>query len=128
MLITADHGDHLGEHHFVGHSVSLYDVLVHVPLIVRDPTGSLPRGTTVEQFVSTRRLFHTVLTAAGLAEGDEAAFDLVHHGETDPDQGMVFSEAVTPQNVLNIMQKFRPDLVRERAVRSTAAGGDEQAL
>lgn len=114
VMVTADHGDHLGEHHFVGHSVSLYDVLVHVPLIIRDPGGALPRGETVDQFVSTRRVFHTVLTAAGLAQGNEAAFDLAHHAATDPDQGIVFAEAVTPQNVLNIMAKYRPDLVRER--------------
>lgn len=114
VVVTADHGDHLGEHHFLGHSVSLYDVLVHVPLIIRDPAGSLPRATVRDDFVSTRRLFHTVLTAAGLAAEHEQTYTLARAPAHDPDRGVVFAEAITPQNVLNLMQKHKPDLVRER--------------
>ena len=44
VIIVADHGDHLGEKDFVGHSISLYNELTHVPLIIRDPNGDLPRG------------------------------------------------------------------------------------
>ena len=45
VLIVADHGEHLGEKHFIGHTVSLYNELIHVPLIVRDPSGDLQRGS-----------------------------------------------------------------------------------
>jgi arylsulfatase A-like enzyme len=114
VMICADHGEHLGEHNFLGHSVSLYDVLTHVPLIIRDPAGQLPRGATVDQVVSTRRLFHTALTAAGQAEKSEQLYTLAHHATSDPDRGMVFAEAQTPQNVLNLMLKHKPQLVRER--------------
>ena len=65
LIICADHGEHLGEKRLIGHSVSLYDTLVHVPLIIRDPSGDFPRGTIVDRLVSTRRIFHTALTAAG---------------------------------------------------------------
>ena len=65
VLIVADHGEHLGEKSFIGHSVSLYNELIDVPLIIRDPSGELPRGATVDTPVSTRRIFHTALTAAG---------------------------------------------------------------
>jgi arylsulfatase A-like enzyme len=35
VVITSDHGDSHGEHQTVGHSVSLYDELVHVPLVIK---------------------------------------------------------------------------------------------
>ncbi|MEM7127455.1 MAG: sulfatase [Chloroflexota bacterium] len=137
IVVCADHGEHLGEKHLMGHTVSLYNVLTHVPLIIRDPSGILPKGSTVEQTVSTRRLFHTALTAAGLAEEHEKRYTLLKNlsGETsdesagnldanlnnnlnedlDPDGGVVFAEAVTPQNVLNLMKKHKPELVEKHA-------------
>jgi hypothetical protein len=48
-----------------------------------------------------------------LAEDHEEIFSLAHGPASDPDQGVVFAEAVTPQNVLNIITKHAPELVRE---------------
>jgi arylsulfatase A-like enzyme len=112
-VVTADHGEHLGEKHFIGHNVTLYNELTHVPLIVRDPRGDLPHGVQLDHLVSTRRIFHTILNAAGLAEDHEEIYSLQHGPGRDPDQGVVFAEAVTPQNVLNIITKHAPELVRE---------------
>jgi arylsulfatase A-like enzyme len=113
FVVVADHGEHLGEKHFIGHNVTLYNELTHVPLIVRDPSGTLATGTTVDHLVSTRRIFHTLLDAAGLAEDHEKSYNLNQSPGSDPDQGVVFAEAVTPQNVLNIITKHAPELVRE---------------
>jgi arylsulfatase A-like enzyme len=113
FVIVADHGEHLGEKHFIGHNVTLYNELTHVPLIIRDPRGRLTAGTQPDHLVSTRRIFHTVLEGAGLAEDDEAAYSLAHGPADDPDQGVVFAEAITPQNVLNIITKHAPELVKE---------------
>ena len=88
--------------------------MAHVPLIVRDPVAAFTRGDIRDDFVSTRRIFHTVLTAAGLAENGEQAYTLAHDAAHDPDRGVVFAEAATPQNVLNLMTKHRPELARER--------------
>ncbi len=116
VMVVADHGEHLGEKHLLGHSVSLYNMLTHVPLIVRDPTGALPRGEVVEQPISTRRIFQTAVSAAGIATPSEQAYTLSHLGDKDPDRQTVFAEAQTPQNVLNLMTKFKPDLVAEHKV------------
>lgn len=116
VLIVADHGEHLGDKDFIGHTVSLYNALIHVPLIVRDPEGNLPQGATVEQPVSTRRIFHTALTAAGLADESEQAHSLARNGDNDPEHGVVFAEAITAQNVQNIMKKHKPELVDEHRV------------
>ena len=112
-MVTADHGEHLGEKHFIGHNVTLYNELTHVPLIIRDPAGAFPVGAEWDHLVSTRRIFHTILTAAGLADEEEQSYSLAHGPARDPDEGVVFAEAVTPQNVLNIITRHAPELVRE---------------
>ncbi len=114
VIICADHGDHLGEKQLMGHSISLYNELVHVPLIIRDPSGDFPRGTTNDQVVSTRRIFHTALNAADLGTEQEQALSLAQSAESDPDHGNIFAMGVTPKNLLNIMERRRPDLVELR--------------
>jgi arylsulfatase A-like enzyme len=116
VLIVADHGDHHGEKQLIGHSFSLYNELVRVPLIVREPTGALEHGTTITPFVSTRRIFHTALAAAGLASDDERQLALTEIGARDPEGGTVFSEAIPPQNVLNLLTRRHPALVRQHAL------------
>ncbi|MEM9155262.1 MAG: sulfatase [Cyanobacteria bacterium P01_F01_bin.33] len=114
VIVCSDHGEHLGEKNFVGHFLSLYNELVRVPLIVRDPSDRLPRGTTESRVISTRRLFHTVLEAAGLAEAEECEWSLTQ--DLEGDRPPVFSEAIPPQNAVNLLMKRQPELVRERNV------------
>ncbi len=40
LVITSDHGEAFGEHDLVGHSSSLYDVMIRVPLILKLPRDS----------------------------------------------------------------------------------------
>lgn len=114
VIICADHGEHLGEKQFMGHSLSIYNELIRVPLIIRDPQHKFPADKTIDGVVSTRRIFHTVLDAAGLATAEEAALSLSHAVEPASERDYVFSEAVPPQNVVNLMQKRQPQLVQER--------------
>jgi arylsulfatase A-like enzyme len=114
LIVAADHGDHLGEKQLVGHIFSLYNELVHVPLLIRDPAGDFARGSSVDQFVSTRRLFHTMLSTAGSATAEEERYTLARSPAADPDQGVVFSEGVPPQNVVNLLQRRHPELIRTR--------------
>ncbi|HEY9734637.1 MAG TPA: sulfatase-like hydrolase/transferase, partial [Trichocoleus sp.] len=118
VIICADHGEHLGEKQFMGHSLSIYNELIRVPLIIRDPADQFPKGAQVNAVVSTRRLFHTVLTAAGLATEEEASLSLTE-GATQAERGYVFAEAVPPQNVVNLMQRRQPELVRNMACDRT---------
>jgi arylsulfatase A-like enzyme len=117
VIICADHGEHLGEKQFMGHSLSIYNELIRVPLIVQDPTQQLPQGSVVEAVVSTRRLFHTVLSAAGLADEAEQQLSLLPQQYQQPlsETDYVFAEAIPPQNVVNLMQRRQPELVRDRA-------------
>jgi arylsulfatase A-like enzyme len=116
LIVCADHGEHLGEKQLMGHSIAAYNELLHVPLIIRDPAGDLPGGTLRSDVVSTRRIFQTALQAAGLASGEEERYTLARGPASDPDAGTIFAESATPQNVLNLLTRRRPELIRERRV------------
>jgi arylsulfatase A-like enzyme len=113
VVIVADHGEHLGEKHMIGHTISLYQELTHVPLIIRDPSNAFPRETTLDQPVSTRRLFQTMLTAADIATEAERAYSLAPTATPDPDHGLVFAESVPSSNVLSLVQKHVPQLIKQ---------------
>lgn len=114
LIVTADHGEHLGEKQFVGHGLSLYNELIHVPLVVRDPGGDFPRGTTTTPVVSTRRLFHTILTAARAASSEEQSLTLAQSSASDPDNGVVFAEGIPAVNTLHLLERRAPHLIRAR--------------
>jgi arylsulfatase A-like enzyme len=116
-VIVSDHGDGLGEHGYFGHAFVAYDELVHVPLILHWP-GQLP-AMRVEMPVSTRRVYHTILSAAGqIAERpnlDPAAVRSLSLQRTiygpDPEQGTVFSEVYPPLNFVRAIEQRSPELL-----------------
>ncbi|MHC5210745.1 MAG: sulfatase [Planctomycetota bacterium] len=55
VIVTSDHGEHLGEHGLLGHDFSLYDTVLRVPLVLRYPKA-LPAGLVVDTPVETRLL------------------------------------------------------------------------
>ncbi|MBT9313778.1 sulfatase-like hydrolase/transferase [Leptothoe kymatousa] len=124
IVICADHGEHLGEKQLIGHSLSIYNELVQVPLIIHDPTDGIQRSTLRDDVVSTRCLFHTVLSATHLATPEEAEFSFEHIADGDaiadiePDR-YVYAEAIPPQNVLNLIQKRQPELISQHACDQT---------
>jgi choline-sulfatase len=63
VLITADHGEHLGEHGKFLHSHSIYEPLVHVPFLLQCP-GVEPGQS--DQPVSGVDLYPTVCAAMGV--------------------------------------------------------------
>ncbi len=64
VVLTSDHGEHLGEHHLLDHQYSLYEPLLRVPLLVRDERR-FPPGRESRP-VMTHDLFPTLLEAAGV--------------------------------------------------------------
>ncbi len=117
-IIVGDHGEGLGEHNFMGHSFVAYQELAHVPLMIKFPgqTG----GQRIEETVSTRRVFHTMLEAAGLQlfeTENRPASDVKQLSLTrtvqgqDPEQGLVFVEAYAPNNFLAMMETHAPQLI-----------------
>jgi arylsulfatase A-like enzyme len=62
VIVTADHGEALGEHGTYGHGWNLYREAIHVPLIISGK--GLPRGLRVSHPIRLHELFATVLDLA----------------------------------------------------------------
>jgi arylsulfatase A-like enzyme len=65
IVLTADHGEEFLDHGQLGHTKTLYEELVRIPLIVRERSDSRP-GVTVEQPVSLVSLPPTILDVLGV--------------------------------------------------------------
>jgi arylsulfatase A-like enzyme/Tfp pilus assembly protein PilF len=101
LVVTADHGEGLGEHGELYHGYFVYDSTVHVPLIVRAPWPELG-GRVVDEAVSHVDLAPTVLEAAGVPvpghlQG-ESLLPLLAGAETLEPGGerVVYSESLYP--------------------------------
>jgi arylsulfatase A-like enzyme len=71
VIVTADHGEGLFEHGWIGHNVQLYEESVRVPLILRLPGG--PRGVRVAGLVDLLDVAPTVADVFGvLGQGGSA--------------------------------------------------------
>jgi arylsulfatase A-like enzyme/Tfp pilus assembly protein PilF len=66
VVVTADHGEALGDHGEDTHGLFLYDATLHVPLVVRLP-GRKSAGTRVGTRVRLADVAPTMLEAAGVA-------------------------------------------------------------
>lgn len=60
VVLVADHGESIGERNYQGHSSSLYENVVHIPMIFRMP-GTIEGGKVVETKVSTLDLLPTIV-------------------------------------------------------------------
>lgn len=118
-VIVSDHGDGLGEHQYFGHAFVAYQELVHVPLIVHWPART-PAGRRIEGPVSTRRVYHTILDAAGrLPEGQPNVDPAEVHGLTlmetidgrDPEGFTAYAEVYPPLNFAKAVQHRQPELL-----------------
>jgi arylsulfatase A-like enzyme len=65
IVVTADHGEEFGEHGYYSHHSTLYQTLLHVPLLVKLPRGR-HRGTVIDRPVGLVQLAATVLDTAAL--------------------------------------------------------------
>lgn len=69
IIVTSDHGEEFLEHGDFGHVRSLYDELVHVPLILWAPT--LPEGRVVSHQVRLIDVMPTVLDLLGISYSEK---------------------------------------------------------
>jgi arylsulfatase A-like enzyme len=93
IIITADHGEAFYEHGHWQHSRTLYEELVHIPLIVKWP-GQTQRGRINTQ-VSQTDIFPTLIEAAGLESPHTEARSLADYlGERagEEDGSIILSE------------------------------------
>jgi arylsulfatase A-like enzyme len=89
FFLTSDHGEEFYEHEVLGHGFSLYQPVLHVPLIARGP--GIPAGRVVPEPVQIVDLAATVLDLAQtgnrrLGDGSSFAAALLDEGWREPGQ------------------------------------------
>ena len=95
-IVTADHGESLGEHGEKTHAIFIYDATVHVPLIFHWP-GALPSDTVYRGPVRCVDIMPTVLAALAVEGVDETqGVDLLPalRGEMPPPELPQYSESL----------------------------------
>lgn len=65
IIVTADHGELLGEHSLYGHPARLYEELTRIPLVVKFPKGR-KSGLRIDTPIQLVDLFALILDQAGI--------------------------------------------------------------
>ena len=86
LIVTADHGEGLGEHGLFDHGGSLYRSEIQVPLLIVLPAGRRSTGI-VHETVSLRDLPATILDLVGLEKGSPFPGRSLVHLWRDPSRG-----------------------------------------
>jgi len=92
VVLTSDHGELFGEHDQYRHNSSLWEELVHVPLVLHYPAAIPARR--VSEPVSTGSVFATLCHLTGLAHPQVEHFDARNLLEAPPEH--VVTEALDP--------------------------------
>jgi len=116
VIITSDHGEGLGEHGLVDHGQSVYQELIHVPLLIRVPGSGVARREVAP--VSTLDLFPTILAAAGIAPPSGIAGIPLEQSVEARDR-VLFSESFTHDGMISWSPRFR------RIERAAISGGQK---
>jgi arylsulfatase A-like enzyme len=99
LIVTADHGAHLGDRGMLGHRIGLYDAVLRVPLLLRCP-GRVPQGFVVDDLAQMTDIVPTILRLLDITN-DAAAL----HGRPLLDDGRA-----TAGPLFAISERFRPNL------------------
>ena len=123
VLVASDHGELFGEHTLFGHSNTLYEPLIRIPLVVAGE--SLPEGLVVREIVSLTDIMPTLLAMAGAptpeVDGSDIA-PLFSLGE-EPGQRQVRAEQFRPIASAHGWPHNRPAEVRYLFARKQAVVG-----
>ena len=90
VAITSDHGEYLGEHGQIGHGLTVFREVTHVPMVILAP-GQLKPGTRVSSPVQLSDLHDTLLDLSGVEPAAEGSLRPVIKGH--PREGPILSAA-----------------------------------
>ncbi|MCB1022112.1 MAG: sulfatase [Acidobacteria bacterium] len=97
IVLTSDHGEEFFEHGGFEHGQSLYDELIHVPLLIKPPGGA-GGSRQIERVVSTAAATPTILDLAGVRyDADDFSYPSLRplfDGESETEGAPVFSTGV----------------------------------
>ena len=131
FIITADHGENIGEHGLMDHQYSLHDTLIHVPLIIKFPKGEFEAVSVGEQ-VQTYDIFYSILERIGKNPKDYDQLDAesLIPPRTRKDR-LTFSEYLHPQPKAEIIKVLYPNFdykTIDRKLKSIRTGRNKYIL
>lgn len=117
VIVTADHGEAMLEHGFVGHNRQLYEESTRIPLLIRLPRGLGPVGTRVRTLVDLLDLAPTIADLFGVEHRDGAAS--AFHGRSllpvmygAPGTPVVFTRTATAKRATYSVRDTRYTFIR----------------
>jgi arylsulfatase A-like enzyme len=142
VIVTSDHGEHLGEHGLADHQASVDDHLVRVPFVIWGPGRIAPERRPelyefVDVFPSVARLLDRDPPGSYLEQRRSGLFS---DGVATSDEGVAFGEwrswaepdltRLSAKNPLFDFSGLRRDLVfvRDRRFKLVRAGGRSERL
>jgi arylsulfatase A-like enzyme len=117
VIITADHGEGLGEHGLFDHGESLYRTEIRVPLLILPPAGQDRSPAAVGEFVSLRDLPATVVDLIGVGDGSPFPGRSLAQSWADRPAGAPPSEADVARSELDSPNPSDPNRGRSPARR-----------
>jgi arylsulfatase A-like enzyme len=100
VVVTADHGENLGEHEHLDHVFSLYEPTVRIPLLARHP-GSFEAGQRVNAPVQLTDVYATLAGLAEIDGGAHVGYDL--RGAALPPERPILLSYDYPKQALRAM-------------------------
>jgi arylsulfatase A-like enzyme/Tfp pilus assembly protein PilF len=97
IIVTGDHGESLGEHGELYHTLFVYDATIHVPMIIVGP--GIKAGRRVTEIVSSVDLFATILKLFRLDPpftSSRVLPGLPVNSTTEPPERIAYSDSMTP--------------------------------
>jgi arylsulfatase A-like enzyme len=107
FIVTADHGENIGERGMLDHILSMHDTTIRVPLIIRYPSR-FPAGTVETDLVSRVDVFPSVLDVSGVARDDS---EILARGLANPERqarAFVIAENERPINGISLLKQAFP--------------------
>ena len=106
FVVTADHGENIGDHGLMDHQYALYETLLHVPLLVHG--GPFTGGETVDDLVQLTDLAPTLLDIAGIDApefGAQAQGRSFHPDAVVTPREFAIAEYLAPQPSMEALEK-----------------------
>jgi arylsulfatase A-like enzyme len=141
IVLTSDHGEEFFEHGGMAHGTSLYDELIHVPMVLKPPASwGTTAGSAVNALVEHRDLLPTFIDAAGTTPaptGDRRSLRQRMLGGGDGEREFVVAElgdtiAVRTLDHKLIVERGTPgqlfDLARDPGELHDVAGENEATV
>ena len=99
VIITADHGEEFMERGKFGHGRSLYQELIHVPLIIYIPSDKELGAKRVKSTVEVRSIARTVLDLSGIKNTQFRGKNLLITAEDEESGNYAFSQHPNKEGV-----------------------------